>query len=93
MHQYEHVHVVDINNGSRFETYTIEGPRASGVVCVNGAAARLVQPGDLVIILSYAQYEEAGLEGYEAVVVTVDEANRQTADLVSDTIPVQWSER
>src|SRR3989337_1000830 len=61
MHPYEHVHVVDINSGSRFETYTIEGPRGSGVVCVNGAAARLVQPGDLVIILSYAQYEEAGL--------------------------------
>ena len=93
MHPYEHVHVVDINSGSRFETYTIEGPRGSGVVCVNGAAARLVQPRDLVIILSYAQYEEAGLEGYEPVVVTVDEANRQTADLVSDTIPVQWSER
>jgi pantoate--beta-alanine ligase/L-aspartate-alpha-decarboxylase len=90
---YEHVHVVNINNGARFETYTIEGPRGSGVVCVNGAAARLVQPGDLVIVLTYAQFEEAALRDYEPTVVTVDENNRQTSDLVADTIPLMWDPR
>jgi pantoate--beta-alanine ligase len=90
MRPYEQVHVVDINNGARFETYIIEGPRDSGTICVNGAAARLVQPGDLVIVLSYAQYEEAGLDGYAPAVVTVDERNRRTSDLVADTIPLQW---
>ena len=90
MRPYEHVHVVDINNGARFETYTIEGPRGSGTICVNGAAARLVQPGDLVIVLSYAQFEEASLDGFEPVVVTVDARNRQVSDLVADTIPLMW---
>lgn len=90
MRPYEHVHVVDINNGSRFETYTIEGPRGSGTICVNGAAARLVQPGDLVIVLSYAQFEESSLDGYEPVVVTVDAQNRQVSELVADTIPLMW---
>jgi pantoate--beta-alanine ligase len=90
---YEHVHVVNINNGARFETYTIEGPRGSGVMCVNGAAARLVQPGDLVIVLTYAQFEEAALRDYEPTVVTVDENNRQTSDLVADTIPLMWEPR
>lgn len=90
---YEHVHVVNINNGARFETYTIEGPRDSGVICVNGAAARLVQPGDLVIVLTYAQYEESLLRDYEPTVVTVDENNRRTADLVGDTVPLMWDPR
>jgi aspartate 1-decarboxylase len=57
----EKVHVVNINNGERFETYVIKGPRGSGVVCLNGAAARKVQKGDIVIIMAYAQmdFEEA----------------------------------
>lgn len=57
----EHVHIVNNNNGARLSTYVIKGERGSGVVCINGAAARLVQPGDIVIILSYAtmDYEEA----------------------------------
>jgi pantoate--beta-alanine ligase/L-aspartate-alpha-decarboxylase len=93
MRPYEHVHVVNINNGARFETYTIEGPRDSGVMCVNGAAARLVQPGDLVIVLTYAQFLEADLENYEPTVVTVDQNNRKTNDLVADTIPLMWEPR
>ena len=57
----EKVHIVDNNNGERFETYVIKGERSSGVVCLNGAAARKVQPGDVIIIMSYAQmdFEEA----------------------------------
>lgn len=77
---YEQVHVVDVNNGSRFETYTIEGERGSGQVIVNGAAARLVQPGDLVIIISYAAYEEAELDEWKPVFVHVDEHNRIRRD-------------
>ncbi len=57
----EKVHIVDNNNGERFETYIIKGERGSGVICLNGAAARKVQPGDVIIIMSYAQmdFEEA----------------------------------
>lgn len=59
----EKVHIVDNNNGERFETYVIKGERGSGVICINGAAARKVQPGDIVIIMSYAtmDFEEAKL--------------------------------
>lgn len=73
---YERVQVVDIDNGARFETYVIEGERGSGVVCLNGAAARLVQPGDKVIVISYGSFDEAELSGYEPVVVHVDADNR-----------------
>jgi pantoate--beta-alanine ligase len=86
---YEQVHVLDIDNGARFETYAIEGARGSGVICVNGAAARLVQPGDLVIVLTYAAYEETASRGHEPIVVTVDERNRRV-DLVADTVPASW---
>jgi aspartate 1-decarboxylase len=75
----EQVAVLDINNGNRFETYAIEG--GPGEVCLNGAAARLVQPGDKVIVITYADYEEAELEGYQPVVVHVDDNNRATAHL------------
>ena len=59
--EYEKVHVLDNNNGERFETYIIKGERGSGIVCLNGAAARKVQPGDVIIIVSYARmdFEEA----------------------------------
>jgi aspartate 1-decarboxylase len=73
--EHELVHVLDIDNGNRFETYTIAGAAGSGQVCVNGAAARLVHSGDKVIVVSYAEYEEAELEAYEPVVVHVDAAN------------------
>jgi aspartate 1-decarboxylase len=75
----EQVHVVDINNGARLETYVIEGPRGSGVIGINGAAARLVHPGDLVIIISYATVDDAEARGYAPRVVHVDAANRVLA--------------
>ena len=68
---HEQVHVVDVDNGARFETYAIAGRRGSGEVTVNGAAARLVQPGDTVIVLSYAQVEEAELARHAPRVVHV----------------------
>ena len=67
----EQVAIVDIDNGARLETYVIEGERGSGTICLNGAAARLVHTGDKVIIISYAEYDEAELENYEATVVHV----------------------
>lgn len=70
------MHVVNINNGARFETYTIEGAQGAGDVIVNGAAARLVQRGDKIIIITYAQFTEAELPGYEPHVVHVDDRNR-----------------
>ena len=72
----EQVHVLDIDNGARFETYVITG--GPGDVVLNGAAARLVHPGDRVIVVSYAQYDEAELETYAPKVVHVDSRNRPT---------------
>ncbi|MFZ3207609.1 MAG: aspartate 1-decarboxylase [Geobacteraceae bacterium] len=73
---YEAVCVWDVDNGSRFETYAIEGERGSGVICINGAAARLVSPLDLVIIASFANMENAAALLYEPKLVFVDEQNR-----------------
>ena len=70
----EQVHVVDIDNGARFETYAIPG--GPGDMCLNGAAARLVHPGDRIIVISYADYDAGELEGYQPRVVHVDEHNR-----------------
>jgi aspartate 1-decarboxylase len=70
--EHEQVCVVDVDNGARFETYTIAGERGSGAMCVNGAAARLVHRGDTIIVISYAQYDEADLERYEPRVVHVE---------------------
>jgi aspartate 1-decarboxylase len=72
----EQVQVVDIDNGARLETYVIEGPGGSGIIGINGAAARLVHPGDLVIIMSYASFEDAEARVYQPRVVHVDAANR-----------------
>ena len=78
--EHEQVHVLDVDNGARVVTYAIVG--APGEICVNGAAAHLVRPGDRVIVLTYAEYEEAELEAYRPVVVHVDGRNRPlTADL------------
>jgi aspartate 1-decarboxylase len=74
--EYEQVHVVNIANGARFETYAMRGPANAGGVVINGAAARLVQPGDAVIIFSYASYEESDLEGWEPTFIFVDAENR-----------------
>ena len=74
--EHEQVHVVDVDNGARFETYTIAGERGSGAVQVNGAAARLVHDGDTIIVISYAQYSREEMEHYEPVVVHVDRENK-----------------
>jgi aspartate 1-decarboxylase len=74
IHEHEQVHVLDIDNGARFETYAIPG--GPGDCCLNGAAARLVQPGDRVIVITYADYEDAELEDFEPKVVHVDSRNR-----------------
>jgi aspartate 1-decarboxylase len=74
--EHELVHVLDVDNGARFETYTIAGPRGSGEIKVNGAAARLVHTGDTVIVISYAQYDPDELENYEPRVVHVDKSNQ-----------------
>ena len=74
--EHEQVHVLDLDNGARFETYAISG--GPGDVVLNGAAARLVHAGDRVIVISYAQYDEAELESYAPKVVHVDSRNRPT---------------
>jgi aspartate 1-decarboxylase len=74
----EQVQVVNINNGARAETYTIEGERGSGTVCMNGAIARLAQPGDLLIIISYADYSEEELKNFKSITVKVDGQNMIT---------------
>ena len=85
--EHEQVAIVDIDNGARLETYAIAGVRGSGDMCLNGAAARLVQPGDRVIVISYADYDEAELERHQPRIVHVDAANRQvdavTAELLA----------
>ena len=73
---YEQVHVLDIDNGARLVTYLITGERASGQVCVNGAAARLVHPGDKVIVVAYVELDDEEARTYEPKVVLVDGANR-----------------
>ena len=73
--EHEQVHVVDVDNGARFETYTISGERGSGEICVNGAAARLVHTGDTIIVISYAEYSEEELESYVPRVVHVNKKN------------------
>lgn len=75
----EQVHVVDITNGSRLVTYAITGEAGSGVIGVNGAAARQVQPGDMVIIITYTSVDDAGRDRHEPRVVHVDAGNRIVA--------------
>ena len=87
--EYEQVAVVDIDNGARLETYVIEGARGSGDICLNGAAARLVSPGDRVIIISYAEYDDAELDGYQPTVVHVDRSNREIDALTAELIATE----
>lgn len=75
---HEKVQVVNINNGARFETYVITGPPDSGVVCLNGAAARLVQPGDLIIIISYMLVTLEEAQAIKPTIVMVNEQNQIT---------------
>lgn len=86
LYEYEKVQVVNINNGSRLETYVIEGERGSGTICLNGAAARLGAPGDKVIIINYAQMEDEEARNLSARVVMVDEQNH--IDYATSKIPV-----
>ncbi len=74
----ELVHIVDIDNGARLQTYTIAGERGSGVIGINGAAARLVHPGDLVILIAYGQMDDAEAREFKPSVVFVDSENRVT---------------
>jgi aspartate 1-decarboxylase len=91
--EHEQVTVLDIDNGARFETYAINGE--DGEVCLNGAAARLVQPGDRVIVITYADYEDAELDGFEPTVVHVDTENRAVEPAVvraATTDPRRYAE-
>jgi aspartate 1-decarboxylase len=81
INEFEQVHVLDIDNGARFETYTIAGRRGSGEMKVNGAAARLVHTGDKIIVVSYAQYDEAELSTYEPKVVHVEDGSNRIIDV------------
>lgn len=72
----ERVQIVNNHNGERLETYTIEGPSGSGVICLNGAAARLVQPGDTVIIIAYGWMEESEARTFKPRIVFVDKTNQ-----------------
>jgi aspartate 1-decarboxylase len=85
----ELVHIVDIDNGNRLETYTIAGERGSGVIGINGAAARLVHPGDLVILIAYGQMEDAEAREFKPRVVFVDSDNRimGTGDDPAEALP------
>ncbi len=77
--QYEAVHIWNITRGSRIQTYAIKGERGSGVICINGAAAHLNEPGDLVIIATFAELEESEARAHEPTVVLVDRTNRIVA--------------
>ena len=88
---HEQVHVVDVDNGARFETYTILGERGSGEIKVNGAAARLVHQGDTIIVISYAAYDEADLQSYEPRVVHV-EAGTNRIIAVDDAVAALLSQ-
>jgi len=85
----ELVHIVDVTNGARLETYTIAGERGSGVIGINGAAARLVQPGDIVILIGYAQMDTEEARAFKPSVVFVDADNKvvATGDDPAEAIP------
>lgn len=76
--EYEKVQIVDVNNGSRFETYTIAGERGSGVMCLNGAAARMVQTGDKIILMAYTDVTPEEAKELRPTVLFVDEKNHVT---------------
>lgn len=74
--EWQKVEILDVNNGERFQTYVIKGKANSGEICLNGAAARKVQKGDKVIIVTYGQFEEKELNDFKPTVVIVDDANK-----------------
>jgi aspartate 1-decarboxylase len=83
---YEAVHIWNVTRGSRLMTYALPGPRGSGCICVNGAAAHLNKPGDMVILATFAEMSQEEARSYKPVVVRVDAQNRQTDD-VSEELP------
>lgn len=85
--EYEQVDIYDVTNGARLTTYAISGPRGSGTICINGAAAHLVKPGDLVIIASYAQYDAPEVHIHEPRICRVDAANRFLPKGPDGTLP------
>ena len=87
--EWEQVTIVDIDNGARFETYAILGERGSGDCCLNGAAARLVHKGDKVIVITYGEYEDAELDGYEPTIVHVDDMNRSITEAEAKELAIQ----
>lgn len=87
MREFEHVDIWNITNGARFSTYIIEGKSGSGEICLNGAAARMVQKGDLVIIATFAMIDEKELENFTPTVVQVD-ANNRMVNTANDCVPV-----
>ncbi|WP_327303099.1 aspartate 1-decarboxylase [Streptomyces sp. NBC_01298] len=89
----ELVHIVDITNGARLETYVIKGERGSGVIGINGAAAHLVHPGDLVILISYGQMDDAEARVFEPRVVHVDGDNRIIELGVDPSAPVPGTDQ
>jgi aspartate 1-decarboxylase len=80
--EHEQVHVYDITNGARLTTYVISGEAGSGSISINGAAAHLIQPGDLVIVASYAEYDDADARGHRPSIVLVDGLNRPVSTAV-----------
>ena len=84
--EFERVQVVNVNNGARLETYVIEGERGSGTIQLNGAAARLGMPGDLVIVISYGEYEDDELAGFAPRIVFVDGRNRRVPPASPDEL-------
>lgn len=76
IYEYEKVSIVDINNGNRFETYTIAGEPGSGIICLNGAAARCVQKGDKIIIMAYAELEDEEVADHKPKVVFLEDDNK-----------------
>lgn len=75
IHEYQQIDIYNVNNGERFTTYAIRAQRNSGTISVNGAAARKAAPGDILIIATYASYQESELAGYQPLLVYVDEQN------------------
>ncbi len=76
IYEYEKVQIVDVDNGNRFETYTIAGKPGSGIICLNGAAARCVQTGDKIIIMAYAELDEFEIANHKPKVVFLEEENK-----------------
>jgi aspartate 1-decarboxylase len=81
---HEAVHIWNVTRGTRLMTYALKGERGSGVVCINGAAAHLNKPGDIVILATFAEYEEAELAGHQPQVVLVDAQNRIAREGVAE---------